>query len=355
MIKKTPVSNIIVSDTILEDISSCIKETGSKGIFILVDENTEKKCLPVIANAFEKNTLKIIKTKSGEKNKTLKTLAGIWQVLTKRGADRDSLLINLGGGVICDMGGFAASAFKRGIRFINIPTTLLAQVDASIGGKTGINFLNLKNEIGVFRHPEAVLIYTGFLKTLDKNNFLSGMAEILKHALIFDSRHWDEIKGLRIEKINSSKLKKIISLSVAIKNHFVNNDPFEKDIRKALNFGHTAGHAFESFSIARGKPVSHGNAVAAGMIMESYLSYVKTGLPLKKLPEIKKTILSTFTPPSFSRENYKELFALMKCDKKNLNEKVNFTLLHDIGSYKINNFCTKQEIYKALDFTITGK
>ena len=260
--------------------------------------------------------------------------------------------------MICDIGGFAASTFKRGLNFINIPTTLLAQVDAAIGGKVGINSNQLKNEIGVFNLPETVFIGTHFLKTLDKKNFISGFAEVIKHSLIHSKKYWDEIKqtyndGFHPPKADE-KLKNIISKSIEIKNYFVQADFKEKNIRKALNFGHTIGHAFEGLSLIKNKSVFHGEAVACGMICEAFLSYKKLGLNYEQLTEISNFIIKVYGKYSFTSYDYNKLFELIEHDKKQENKHetigINFTLLSEIGKVEINHYCKKQEIFEAFDF-----
>ncbi|HZH72537.1 MAG TPA: 3-dehydroquinate synthase family protein, partial [Mariniphaga sp.] len=245
---------------------------------------------------------------------------------------------------------FAASTFKRGIDFINIPTTLLSQVDASVGGKTGFNFNGLKNEIGTFREPVAVIINPEYLKTLDEENFLSGFAEMIKHGLIHSPSHLQELKDFQFEAINYSSLEEIIRHSVEVKQYFVENDPTEKNIRKALNFGHTAGHAFESLAMEQKRPVLHGFAVAWGMITELYLSTMNCGFPLSSCHEISKWLHELYGRFELNSIDFDRLYELMLHDKKNEAGNINFTLLPEIGRIEINKNCGRQEIYEALDY-----
>ncbi len=301
-------------------------------VAILVDENTKRDCLNKLPKA---DNAIIIEIKSGEENKNISNCNFIWQELTNHNFDRNSLLINLGGGVIGDMGGFCASTYKRGIDFIQIPTTLLTMVDASIGGKLGIDFSGLKNQIGLFLNPKSVLIYPDFLETLPLNQLKSGFAEVLKHALISNKNLWNEILNTPFKKLNWNE---IISLSVEIKNKIVLSDPKEKGERKKLNFGHTFGHAIESFYLQKGTPVLHGQAIALGMLIEGKMSNLSE---LEKV-EITAFILSNFTLPHNPAKN--QLIEFMKNDKKNSDEKINFTLLDGIGSCSINNLFSEDEL-----------
>jgi len=301
-------------------------------VAILVDENTRRDCLnklPEIPNS------KVIEIKSGEKNKNISTCNFIWQELTNHNFGKDSLLINLGGGVIGDMGGFCAATYKRGINFIQVPTTLLAMTDASIGGKLGVDFLALKNQIGLFTNPKSVLIYPDFLESLPLNQLKSGFAEVLKHALISDKNLWNEILNTSFEKLNWNE---IILLSLEIKNKIVLSDPKEKGERRKLNFGHTFGHAIESFYLKTSTPILHGQAIALGMLIESQMS----NLSESEKVEITSFILSNFTLPYNPAKN--QLIDFMRNDKKNSDEKINFTLLDGIGNCTINNFFSEDEL-----------
>jgi 3-dehydroquinate synthase len=265
------------------------------------------------------------------------------------GATRHSLMINLGGGMVTDLGGFAASTFKRGIHYINIPTTLLSMVDASVGGKTGINFGGLKNEIGVFNNADCVILDTTFLQTLDQENILSGYAEMLKHALISDENMWTEHILYSPLTSNLSPLTSMIAQSVAVKQRIVTEDPTEKGLRKALNLGHTAGHAFESLALER-TPILHGYAVAYGLVVELYLSCVKTGFPTDKMRQTVQFIKEHYGKMTVTCDDYPHLLELMHHDKKNEGSAINFTLLANIGDLRINQTATEEEIKEALDF-----
>ncbi len=318
--------------------------------FLLVDENTLKNCLPqLVAEVDGLKDAEVIEIESGEENKNIEICTQIWMVLSEMEADRTSLLINLGGGVIGDMGGFIASTYKRGIRFINIPTTLLSQVDASVGGKVGIDLNLLKNQVGVFNNPQAVFIYPPFLKTLNKDQLLSGFAEVVKHALIQDAAYWEDIQQLDISKIES--FANLIQRSVEIKNNIVNQDPYESSLRKALNFGHTIGHAVESYSLeGENKALLHGEAVAVGMICEAYLSYRKKWLKEEELQAITNFLLGIFPAFVLNEMTFHRLIELMRNDKKNQGNTINFTLLKGIGHAVVDQTCNATEIIDALNY-----
>ena len=318
--------------------------------FMLVDENTLQFCLPEIdMHVDHLKNAEIIEIQSGEENKNINIVIGVWESLIELGADRQSLIINLGGGVIGDMGGFIASTFKRGIEFINIPTTLLAQVDASVGGKVGIDFQNLKNQIGVFNNPKAVFICPRFLKTLDEEQVVAGFAEIVKHALIRDRDYWAELQGVDLSR--PATLTDIVHRSVEIKNSIVMADPRESGLRKALNFGHTIGHAIESYSFEESnEPLLHGEAVAIGMICEAFISHEVLGLSQEEMLEITTFINNRFPVYQIDELAYHRLFELMKSDKKNQQGRINFTLLKTIGEAKIDQTCKFDTIIKAFDF-----
>lgn len=301
-------------------------------VAILVDENTKKDCLHKLPK-FENSI--IIEINSGEEYKNINTCNYIWEQLSKHNFDRNSLLINLGGGVIGDMGGFAASTYKRGIDFIQIPTTLLAMVDASVGGKLGIDFNGLKNQVGLFNNPQSVLINPIFLATLPKNQLKSGFAEVVKHALISDMNLWKEITSTAFSNLN---WEEIIEISVQIKNKIVLADPLEKGDRKKLNFGHTFGHAIESYYLEKGTPILHGEAVFIGMILETEISHLSGN----EINEIKNYILSNFALPYTPKKSYLHKFLLN--DKKNKDSKINFSLLNSIGDCSIDNLFSSDEL-----------
>ena len=302
-------------------------------VFLLVDEQTETHCLPEFnKNIPDVSITKVFKVKSGEGSKSFDTCKDVWKQLADNNADRHSLLINLGGGMITDLGGFIASTFKRGIDFINIPTSLLAMVDASIGGKTGVNLDSLKNQIGVIKQAKLVLYDFNYLTTLPDNEAKSGFAEMLKHGLIADREYWNKLISIRNIMDNPFL---IIEGSVRIKSRLVDEDPNEQNVRKHLNFGHTLGHAIESYTHMNWqKPLLHGEAIAHGIILESYLSHHVLGLEKEDLSKIIETIKSHFVIHHFNAEQQKNIIDLLRHDKKNRNGKVLFVLLSEIGQAK---------------------
>ena len=369
----TPQKVIIATD-LEQSLAEAVAECEHDKLFILADETTEKLCLPIIAGFQCVQGAQTITIGATDANKTLQSLSHVWEALGQGGATRHSLLINIGGGMVTDLGGFAASTFKRGINYINIPTTLLSMVDASVGGKTGINFQGLKNEIGVFNNASSVILDTQFLQTMDYENILSGYAEMLKHGLISNEPMWAELLNFEIENLkfevydhsdteqitnskfqtSSLKLKQMLADSVAVKQRIVTEDPTEQGIRKALNLGHTAGHAFESFALrtmGTGRPPQlHGYFVAFGLICELYLSTIKTGFPTDKMRQTVSFIKEHYGKMTITCDDYPTLFELMTHDKKNVAGVINFTLLGDIGDIRINQTANKQEIYDTLDF-----
>lgn len=341
---------VIVSGNLERGLVNAIAECEHDKIFILTDQTTHDMCLPKLQNFLCLKGAQFIVIKAGDTNKTLDSLAEVWTALSQGGATRHSLMINLGGGMVTDLGGFAASTFKRGIDFINIPTTLLAMVDASVGGKTGVNFGGLKNEIGVFSDSKFVIINTQFLDTLDHDNICSGYAEMLKHGLISDNKHWAELVGFNLAQPDLAQLQRMVAESIKVKERIVTEDPHEHGIRKALNLGHTVGHALESFAMKHGRPVLHGYAVAYGMVCELYLSARKTGFPTDKMHQMVRFILDHYGRLPYTCDDYPELLELMRHDKKNTSGIINFTLLGGIGDIRINQTATKEEIEEALDF-----
>ncbi|WP_421802797.1 3-dehydroquinate synthase [Flagellimonas sp.] len=316
-------------------------------IFLLVDENTKKYCLPVFKEIFDGPVDSILEIQSGEENKHIQTCLQVWEDLSNLDGDRKSLLINLGGGVLTDMGGFVASTFKRGIDFINIPTTLLAMVDASIGGKTGVDLGSLKNQIGVINQPQMVLIFPEFLTTLDPRQIKSGYAEMLKHGLIKDKDYWGDLT----KKSNFTDAS-CIQRSIAIKNDVVLQDPTEQGLRKILNFGHTLGHAIESYCLENHdrKTLLHGEAIAIGMILEGYLSHELRGLSKLSLDEIKKSFLRFFDKVDFTEDDIDSILQLLKYDKKNSHGNVNFVLLQAIGEAVIDIEVPEELFQKAFAY-----
>ena len=345
---------IILSQSLNRDLTAAISECGHDNLFILTDEKTAQACLPVIQRYRCLRNARHITVPQGDTNKDLQSLTTIWQYLSENGATRHSLLINLGGGMITDLGGFAAATFKRGIDIINIPTTLLAMVDASVGGKTGINFNGLKNEVGAFCDARYVLLSTTFLKTLDSENLRSGYAEMLKHGLISTTERWAELVNYNLAQPDLAQLQHMVGQSVAVKQDIVAQDPHEHGIRKALNLGHTIGHAFESYAMKKGSPLLHGYAVAYGIICELYLSAVKTAFPTDRMRQTVNFIRENYGQINITCDDYPALLDLMRHDKKNTAGTINFTLLGDIGDIRINQTATEEEIKEALDFYREG-
>jgi 3-dehydroquinate synthase len=319
-------------------------------IFVLVDENTNEQCLPYfLSNLPTEIEIEIIEIEAGEENKNMYTCIDLWHTLIDLEADRKSILLNLGGGVITDIGGFVASTFKRGIDFINIPTTLLAMVDASVGGKTGVDLGNLKNQIGVINEPKSVVILTKFLETLPSNQMRSGLAEMLKHGLIYDKLYWDKLKNLN--NLNTDDLDVLIKQSIEIKNKIVSQDLKENGIRKALNFGHTLGHAIESYFLESEdkKQLLHGEAIAVGMILESHISYQSNLISKDDFAEIKYIITDIFEKILFNESDIQNIMNLLIFDKKNEFGNVQFTLLNKIGESKINQIVDESLILLAFE------
>jgi 3-dehydroquinate synthase len=319
-------------------------------IFVLTDANANEHCVPSFLSQLAAETpVEIIEIESGEIHKNIETCVGVWNALTELGADRKSLIINVGGGVVTDLGGFAASTFKRGIDFIHVPTTLLAMVDAAVGGKNGIDLGNLKNQIGVINTPKMILFDTEFLTSLPQNEMRSGLAEMLKHGLISDKSYWQ--KFLNLEAIDFADFDALIYTSVEIKNNIVTQDPTEKGIRKALNFGHTLGHAIESHFLESEDKTTllHGEAIAAGMILESYISLQKGYISEADYAEIKSTILGIYGVISFTENDIISVTKLLIHDKKNEFGKIQFVLLDGIGNIKINQEADNELITQAFN------
>ncbi|MGE6219890.1 3-dehydroquinate synthase [Nubsella zeaxanthinifaciens] len=315
-------------------------------IFVFADNNTAEVCMPVFRDFLpDLDDFDIIETDAGEENKNIDFCIGIWKTLLDFEADRKCLMINLGGGVITDMGGFVASTYKRGIDFVNIPTTLLSQVDASVGGKTGIDIDNVKNMVGTFSLPQAVFIETSFLQTLPQRELLSGFAEMIKHGLIADAVYYQELKDSNYEHIGAEAIYR----SVEIKNEVVLADPFEKGLRKILNYGHTIGHAVEGYALVNDKsPLTHGEAIAIGMICEAYLSAKYCNLSQDELTEIASYLLSLYPKYEIKPKSFDELMALMQSDKKNEDGFILFSLLEQIGKCTYNCKVTKEDIINSL-------
>lgn len=354
---------VIISTSIEQHIADAINDVRPDRLFILCDDVTARLCLPHIQSFPILSGARLVTIASGDANKNLDALAQVWTALQEGGATRHSMMVNLGGGMVTDLGGFAASTFKRGIHFINIPTTLLSLVDASVGGKTGINFGGLKNEVGVFNTSDVVILDTRFLATLPDTEMRSGYAEMLKHGLINPdtTAMWRELVDYDIARPDLAVLQRMVAESVAVKEHVVEIDPLEHGIRKALNLGHTVGHAFESFAMSNGrrddgtlapgiKPIPHGYAVAYGIICELYLSCAKTAFPTDIMHTTVRYINDHYGKMPLTCDDYPTLFNLMTHDKKNTAGIINFTLLSSIGGIEINRTATREEIYEALDF-----
>jgi 3-dehydroquinate synthase len=340
--------SVFFNETGYEKLASYLVPSHYSKIFIIVDDNTSQYCLPhLLNNLATEIEIEIIELESGEVHKNIATCTEVWAALSELGADRKSIIINLGGGVISDLGGFVACTFKRGIDFINIPTTLLSMVDASIGGKNGIDLGNLKNQIGIIREPKAVIVDTEFLSTLSQREMRSGLAEMLKHGLIFDKNYWDKFKNLN--NLNTDDLKELIHQSIQIKNTIVCEDLSENGIRKALNFGHTLGHAIESYFLENeNKPnLLHGEAIAVGMILESYISKEKNFLTHEEYQEIKYIINDIYERIEFDKNDMNQIIDLLIYDKKNEFGVVQFALLERIGKIKINQEVNNELIFSA--------
>lgn len=334
-----------------ERLNSFIAENYFSKIFVLVDGNTHVHCLPSFLGRLETDRpVEVIEMETGEENKNLETCNGIWNVLSELGADRKSLLINLGGGVVTDLGGFIAATFKRGISAIHFPTTLLAMVDAAVGGKNGINLGSLKNQIGVILPPVLVIADTSFLQTLPEAEMRSGFAEMLKHGLIQDKEYWEKLSDL--SKLDLSDLDDLIMESILIKENVVKQDPTEQHLRKSLNFGHTLGHAIESYFLEQPskEKLLHGEAVAAGMVLAAFLSAKTEDFPQENLREIKKVISGMFGIIPITRSDQDKIIELLKFDKKNEAGKINFVLLRKIGEPVIDRQVPNELIYEAFDY-----
>ena len=344
---------IIISKQLQTDLAEAIAECEHDRIFVLVDETTDKLCWALVKDYLCLKDAQTIVIGATDRRKNLDTLVHVWESLQQGKATRHSLLINLGGGMVTDLGGFAASTYKRGINFINVPTTLLAMVDASVGGKTGINFGGLKNEIGVFNDAEFVLLDTNWLRTLDEANIRSGYAEMLKHGLIADETMWAELINFNLAQPNLLQLASMLNKSVRIKERIVTEDPHEKGIRKALNLGHTFGHAFESWAMKR-QPVLHGYAVAFGLIAELYLATTQTDFPTERMRQTVNFIRAYYGSLPITCNDYPELIELMHHDKKNRGNEINVTLLGGIGDIRIDQTITEEDIKEALDFFREG-
>lgn len=340
--------HIIAATDVASTLEQLLREITHDRLYVLTDEHTARLCWPLVESALGEAYL--ITIAAGDEHKHVEALCHVWSELSAHGATRHSLLVNLGGGMVTDLGGFAAATFKRGISCINVPTTLLAMVDAAVGGKTGINLNSLKNEVGAFYPADAVVVSSQFLQTLDAGNLASGFAEMLKHGLVSTEEHWAKLMCYDLGNPDLEMLQSLIMESIRTKEHIVEQDPKEQHIRKALNLGHTLGHAFETLALRRGTPCLHGYAVAWGVIGELYLSHLREGFPVDKLRQTVAFIKEVYGTFDFSCKQYDELYALMLHDKKNVGTEIRFTLLAAIGDIRIDRTATKEEIFEMLDF-----
>lgn len=334
-----------------EHLNNYLKDNRFSKLFIIVDTNTHDHCLPPFMTHLETDLeVEIIEIEAGEVHKNIETCVGVWNALSDLGADRKSLIINLGGGVVTDLGGFVACTFKRGLKYINVPTSLLAMVDASVGGKTGIDLGPLKNQVGVISSGDMVIIDTNFLNTLPQNHLKSGLAEMLKHGLIYDEAYWLEFLDLKDLTLND--LDALIHQSVEIKNAIVTEDPNEQGLRKTLNFGHTLGHAIESYFLSEPnkQELLHGEAIAIGMIMEAYISSKLLDLSQDDLKTIKETFLNIFERVNINDIDHEAIIDLLKYDKKNEHGNINFVLLEKIGTPKIDCLVDNALILEAFKY-----
>ena len=338
---------IIFTNNVNDAVKSILDDMDYNKLFVLTDVNTRHYVMPIfcetLVNAID------ITIQAGDTNKNMESLAHVWKTLGENGATRRSVLINLGGGMVTDLGGFAASTFKRGIKFINIPTTLLSSVDAAIGGKTGINFNGLKNEVGVFNEADAVLISTRPLATLPIDEVKSGFAEMLKHGLLSNKDTFNKLLDYEFNQFHNEHLLSLLEESVNVKRDIVRQDPHEKGLRRALNLGHTVGHAFESLAMKRQSPIPHGYAVAWGMIVELVLSHMMLKFDSNTLHRYSQFVYDNYGAFHISCDDYPELLSLMTHDKKSNNGEMNFSLLRDIGNIEINCIASENDVKAALD------
>lgn len=339
---------IFIGNQSLEKISSLINLGKYSQIFIITDQNIKSALLKRALSVLPANTASIV-LPAGEKEKNIENVQKIWQAMLNLRCNRKSLVINLGGGVIADLGGFAASTFMRGVDFLNIPTTLLAQIDAGVGGKTGIDFAGVKNLIGTFNQPLAVIIDPGTLASLPKREFISGFAEIIKHGLIINRKYFDLVTSKHPLRFTENETAEIIFKSVQIKAKVVQDDETEKGIRKILNFGHTVGHAVEALSLKTANPLSHGEAVSIGMTAEAIISHLTGMISISDLQLIRQSLIHADLPVSITHLEIKKIMQKMQLDKKNEKGEINFTLLKRIGKAVINQTVPDSLIIQALE------
>lgn len=338
---------VYIGKTVYKELNTFLNRNKYTGYFVICDQNSFTNCYSdLLTNCKKLQSAEIIEIDGGENSKNLEISSQIWETMLELNADRNALVINLGGGVVSDLGGFVASLYKRGVDFINIPTTVLSMADASVGGKTGIDFANLKNVIGTITQPKAVFINTDFISSLPKRHFMNGVAEIFKIALISDKNLWKEIKS----DYEFKNIAGLIYKSIELKNKFVKRDPTEKNVRKALNFGHTIGHAVEAVLLNTPDELLHGEAIVVGMVTESYISFKKKLISKTELDEIIACLKNCFTLSPVHPQHFEAVDLLILNDKKNNNGKTLFTLLHKIGACKINQVVTPVQVKSSLEF-----
>ena len=337
--------NVTVTNNLSEALDALLQDHSLSQLGVVVDENTERDCYPLVQPLLPKHTVGRIR--SGERHKNLSTCTRLWQWMTEARFDRQALVLNLGGGVIGDMGGFCAATYKRGIRFVNLPTTLLSQVDASVGGKLGIDFQGYKNHVGLFQDPLRVIIHPKFLETLPPAELRSGFAEVIKHCLIADADYWPTVRQTPLEE---QDWPAVIAHSVALKAKVVAQDFREGGVRKILNFGHTIGHAVESYYLDTDQHLLHGEAIAVGMVAETYLSQKHTGLPADQAREIVDLLLATYGHRPVPEAAIDPIVALAQQDKKNNNSRIQCTLLEKIGGATFDVPITAEDIREAIGY-----
>lgn len=348
--------DVLFTNDICQALTEFAQKISHDRLFVLFDTETLRHCMPIIApfmNNYEVSNpgrkVETIYIDHTDQAKTVASLTEVWQALSDRHATRHSLLINVGGGMVTDLGGFAAATFKRGIKFINVATSLLGAVDAAVGGKTGVNLGSLKNEVGAFAPASAVLISTKFFETLDEANLVSGYAEMLKHGLLSNAQHLNDLLSYDIKHWQNKTLLPLLETSVNVKRQVVKQDPYEKGLRKALNLGHTFGHAFETWCMRQGNPVLHGYAVAWGTVCELIMSQQQVGFPSTVLYQIADYVKQNYGPIHITCDDYPALCELMTHDKKNEGGIINFTLMRNIGDIALNQSATMEQIEVTLD------
>ena len=343
--------SIVFNSDGFKTLNTLLNTNNYSKIFVIVDAMTHEYCLARFLQEVETTTeIEVIEIETGEEHKHIETCLGVWNALSELEADRKSVVLNLGGGVVTDLGGFVASTFRRGIDYINIPTSLLSMVDASVGGKNGVDLGHLKNQIGVINTPKLVLINTSFLDTLSAIELRSGLAEMLKHGLIQSKKHWNELTQLKDLTLND--LDRLIYDSVLIKKTVVELDPFEQKERKTLNFGHTLGHAIESYFLTHPEKTKllHGEAIAIGMILACFISEKQLGFPTEDTATIKAYLTKLYGKTAFTTEDINQIIELLKFDKKNEHGNINFVLLEAIAKPKINCLVENQLIFDAFAY-----